>query len=152
MPNQQPSAERRASVDPASPVRPHAAAPRAAEKSSLDTVGHTSGSVTNGPRPSARARDGRGSSFAPCGHSACRQNWIDTGEVECVADESHTGAATTKSEKAPIGQGRAHSSLALDDDGPRSGMGAVCWAVGAILCVAVFPALYLLIAACMGAL
>lgn len=21
---------------------------------------------------------------APCGHSACRQNWIDTGEEECV--------------------------------------------------------------------
>lgn len=82
------------------------------------------------------------SASADRGGSFCRR----------IADESHTGAATTKSEKAPIGQGRAHSSLALDDDGPRSGMGAVCWAVGAILCVAVFPALYLLIAACMGAL
>jgi hypothetical protein len=22
-----------------------------------------------------------------CGHSACRQNWIDTGEVECIAKD-----------------------------------------------------------------
>lgn len=147
MPNPEPSAARRPASAPASPVRPHAAAPRAAEKSSLDTVGHTSGSVTNGSRPSARARGGRGSSFAPCGHSACRQNWIDTGEVDCVDDE-HSGP--------DLPSAAGHGSIPPDSSPGRVRptflvlAWCLAWAVGAALCVAAVCGCYLIAAAIWG--
>lgn len=32
--------------------------------------------------------------FPACGHSACRQNWIETGETECVDEDGVSGLVT----------------------------------------------------------
>ena len=125
MPNQEPSAARRPASAPASPVRPHAAAPRAAETSSLDTVGHTSGSVTNGPRPSARARDGRDSSFAV--HSGP--------DLPLAAGHGSVPPDSSSERVRPI-------FLVL--------AWCVFWAIGAALCVAAVCGCYLIAAAIWG--
>ncbi len=151
MPNQQPSAERRASVDPASPVRPHAAALPAAEKSSLDTVGH-SGSVTNDPRPIARARGGRGSSFLPDSGAGANERMAMQGSG--VGAHSHSGPgrpnAAPHGSALPDSPSPARPISSDDDDDQLSGMGAVAWVVGAVVCVGGVLAGYLALAAIWG--
>lgn len=52
-----------------------------------------------------------------CGHAACARWWVDTGDCSCISD-----------------------------DGPRSGMGAVVWMVGAVVALLGLLAGYLAIA------
>lgn len=127
------------------PVRHADAARRSDPESPRALVGPGGGigDQVSAPRP---ASAGRGGSFlfrAPCGHSACRQNWIDTGEVDCVDGEiEHIGAGLAQS--AAIHRRPGATFLLL--------VWCVAWLIGLALCVGAAWLCYLLAAAAMGAL
>lgn len=124
------------------PVRLADAARRSDPESPRALVGPGGGigDQVSAPRP---ASAGRGGSFARCGHSACRQHWIDTGEVDCVDGEiEHTGAGLEQSAAIPRRPGATFLLLVW----------CAIWLIGLAMCVAAVCLCYLLVVAAMGTL